>query len=367
MSDPRLKKGLFGYTEDSVRVLLEDRERMFQQASEEARAAEARADQLRSAVEVSERELNDGVEELRMALEETTSLRSELETIRGELEAAKASSREDASAAVDLVEARAQVARLTERADSAESRAARLQGELEQQRDASAGSPAPELEAELSSLRENLESLRGEREAALSRNLAAEARVRDLEADLGSARGDLEEARRDAASVRTRLEQGQIPSSTQAGSPTAKDVSILLQSTEETMARIIQEAKIRTDAELAEAERAWGRVQEDTRRLRAWRERVAPLVGEFRDSVEDARQRAAEIPAQVLEALSPMTEVIEALGRRLEEMAQVAKPTPAAGQPVAVEAEGPRVIELREPEGAAEAPGRGTSSGSEGP
>lgn len=358
MSDPRLKKGLFGYTEDSVRVLLEDRDRMFQQASEEARAAEARAEQLRSAVEVSERELNEGVEELRMALEETTSLRSELETVRGELDAAKASSREDASAAVDLVEARAQVARLTQRADTAESRAARLQGELEELaderlRDTSEGSSAPELEAELSSLRERLESLQDEREAALSRSLAAEARVRDFEADLTSARAELEEARRDAASLRTRVQEGQTPPA-EAGSPTAKDVSILLQSTEETMARIIQEAKIRTDAELAEAERAWGRVQEDTRRLRAWRERVAPLVGEFRESVEDARQRAAEIPAQVLEALSPMTEVVEALGRRLEEMAQVAKPTPAAGQPVPVEADKPRVIELREPEGAAD-------------
>jgi hypothetical protein len=47
----RLKRGLFGYTPESVRLLLADRDKMFIRAAEVARAAEALVLELRSEVE----------------------------------------------------------------------------------------------------------------------------------------------------------------------------------------------------------------------------------------------------------------------------------------------------------------------------
>ena len=366
MSDPQLKKGIFGYTAESVRVLLEDRDRMFRQAAEDAKAAEARTEELRAAVEASERELNEGVEELRTALEEIGSLRSELEVARAELASTRESARLSESAAAERDEARAEADRHAARARAAEERSTELRVELDRLNDereiaGGDGSEVRELRSELAALQDRLEALRREHDGALRQGVTAEARIKDMQTQLTSARAELDESRRNAAGLRARLEREPAASSPEptAGTPTAKDVSLLLQSTEETMSRIIREAKVRTDAELVEAERAWGRVQEDTRRLRAWRERVAPLVGEFRDSVEDAKARAAEIPAQLLEAIAPMTEVIETLGRRLDEMAQVAKPSPGSLESVPGEG-GRHVIELREVENEADAP-RGTS------
>lgn len=369
MSDPRLKRGIFGYTAESVRLLLADRDRMFLQVTEDAKAAETRVVQLQAMVDNAEKELTAGTEELRTVLEEANSLRSELELARADLEEAGALARRNEAAAAELAEARSELDREADRARFAEAEAARLRDELEQinqdlrrreERASVEEARAADLQSELERLQGQIGSDRRERESALRDGEAAEARIRAIETELASARAELEASQRDVAVLRAQV--GQPPASAASvrppapGAPTAKDVSILLQSTEETMARIIQEAKARTDAELDEAERAWAKVQEDTRRLKAWRDRVAPLVGEFRNTVEEARGRATELRDQVREALAPMTDAVEALSIRLEELARVAQPAPGSLQPVGDDAEAPRVIEIRDPEGATDTP-----------
>ena len=55
----RLKRGLFGYTPESVRLLLADRDKMFIRAAEVARAAEALVLELRSEVEALKAQVED--------------------------------------------------------------------------------------------------------------------------------------------------------------------------------------------------------------------------------------------------------------------------------------------------------------------
>ena len=65
MQPPELKLGLFGYTPESVRLILADRDTMFTRASEQARAAEALVLKLRSEAGALKTQLEEQVERLR--------------------------------------------------------------------------------------------------------------------------------------------------------------------------------------------------------------------------------------------------------------------------------------------------------------
>jgi chromosome segregation ATPase len=92
----RLKRGLFGYTPESVRLLLADRDKMFIRAAEVARAAEALVLELRS---------------------EVAALKAQVEALQGGLGSAEseaADRRTDRAATrVELDRAAATVAQLT--------------------------------------------------------------------------------------------------------------------------------------------------------------------------------------------------------------------------------------------------------------
>jgi hypothetical protein len=85
----RLKRGLFGYTPESVRLLLTDRDKMFIRAAEVARAAEALVLELRSEVEAlkAQIERQGGV---RPAGSEAADRRTDRDATRVELDRAAA-------------------------------------------------------------------------------------------------------------------------------------------------------------------------------------------------------------------------------------------------------------------------------------
>jgi seryl-tRNA synthetase len=76
--------------------------------------------------------------------------------------------------------------------------------------------------------------------------------------------------------------------------------------------------------ELREAERARRETLAEIERLAAWRDRLAPLVGVVRSTIEDARERAAGIGDRVDEAVAPLTEAIAELSDRLAGFAELA-------------------------------------------
>jgi len=90
MQAPQLKRGPFGYTSKSVRLILADRDRTAVRAWEQARAAEALVLELRSEAETSKTQLAEQAEKLRALGAEAADLRTERDATRGDLEGAVA-------------------------------------------------------------------------------------------------------------------------------------------------------------------------------------------------------------------------------------------------------------------------------------
>ena len=65
MQAPQLRRGPFGYTSRSVRLVLADRDRVLRKASERARAAEAQMLERRSEAETLKTQLAEQAEQLR--------------------------------------------------------------------------------------------------------------------------------------------------------------------------------------------------------------------------------------------------------------------------------------------------------------
>ena len=261
----QLRRGPFGYTSRSVRLVLADRDRSLVEAWERAKAAEAQVLALRSEAETLKTQLAEQAEQLRAPGAEV----AELGTDR---DATEERSGEIAFIRQELSSARWHLLIQGQQVESAE-------GRIEV------------LEAEVRSLRPELE-----------------AGLRTAVADLEAARAAVEEAAARPAPD---------------PSITAEGTSAVLEAPGWTMARM-NGAGTHAAEELREAERARRETLAEIERLAAWRDRVASLVGVVRSTIEDARERAAGIGDRVDEAVAPLTEAIAELSDRLAGFAELA-------------------------------------------
>ena len=87
MQELPLKRGLFGYTPESVRLLLADRDKMFIRATERAREAEALVLALRSEMEALKAQIEER-QALRPAEADAADLRADRDATRVELDRA---------------------------------------------------------------------------------------------------------------------------------------------------------------------------------------------------------------------------------------------------------------------------------------
>ena len=85
-----LKRGLFGYTPESVRLLLTDRDKMFTLAAGVARATEAQVLELRSELEMLKARLEERQEATGAAETGAADLRTDRDATRMELDRAAA-------------------------------------------------------------------------------------------------------------------------------------------------------------------------------------------------------------------------------------------------------------------------------------
>jgi chromosome segregation ATPase len=334
----QLKRGLFGYTPESVRLLLADRDKMFIRAAEQARAAEALVLDLRSEVEALKAKFEERQEALRAAEAEAADLRTDRDATRIELDRAaptvaqlttevEAAFKELADAQELVRVADAQVARQNgdlavlrqelgsarrgfliqnQRARSAENRVNELEAELVS---------AKQLEAELTSTRDRLE-----------------AELRWTIAELGVARAAAAEA-------------ADAPAQAQSGPTAAEELSAVVEAVEQALGRVLDSARVRAEAEFREAERARREIREDVERLAEWRERLAPLVRAVRASIDETQLRAVQVGDGVRDAVDPVTEALQALSDRLAVLAELAGPPSASDE----ESERAlRVIEINE-------------------
>jgi chromosome segregation ATPase len=135
------------------------------------------------------------------------------------------------------------------------------------------------------------------------------------------------------------------PVQPEAGPTTSEELFAVVEDAEQALARVLDSARVRAEAELREAERARREIREDVERLAAWRERLAPLVRAVRASIDETQLRAVQVGDGVRDAVDPVTEALQALSDRLAVLAELAGP-PAAPDEESERAL--RVIEINE-------------------
>lgn len=351
MEAPQLKRGLFGYTPKSVRLILADRDKMFVRASEQARAAEALVLELRAEAEALKTQLEGQVQRIRALEAEAADLRTDRNATRVELEGAVADA---ARLGLELETTRRELETVRHDLDIARHELETTRQELAQQEERvrAAEDLSAQRNGDLELLRRELGSARRDFLIQNQRARSAEMRLDELEAELRSVRVELEaeiaSARAELGAARTAADEAAARPAPEAPA-TAAELSAALEAAERAMVRIMDGARGRAAEELREAERARRETLAEIERLAAWRDRLAPLVGAVRSSIEDARGRAAGIGERVGEAVDPLSEAISALSDRLAAFAELAAPPTADGlatqRPL-------RVIELDEERGA---------------
>ena len=326
MEAPKLRRGPFGYTSRSVRLVLADRDGLLAEASERAGAAEAQVLDVRSEAETLKTQLAEQAEQLRALGAEAAELRIDRDAARRELEGAVADA---ARLQLELTAARGQLE--TVQHD---------QGSIQLGSEAAGGGPdlhdeplraAEERSGEIAFIREELRSARrhfliqGQQiESAEARIEVLETEVRslrpELEAGLSAAVADLEAARAAVDEVAARPAPDP--------SVTAEGTSVVLETAGWTTAPMngagMNGAGTHAGEELREAERARRETLAEIERLAACRDRLASLVGVVRSTIEDAGERAAGIGDRVDEAVAPLTDAIEELSVRLAAFAELA-------------------------------------------
>ena len=336
MEAPKLRRGPFGYTSRSVRLVLADRDGLLAEASERAGAAEAQVLDVRSEAETLKTQLAEQSEQLRALGAEAAELRIDRDAARRELEGAIADA---ARLQLELTAARGHLEIVQHG-----------QGSIQLGSEAAGGGPdlhdeplraAEERSGEIAFIREELRSARrhfliqGQQiESAEARIEVLETEVRslrpELEAGLSAAVADLEAARAAVDEVAARPAPDP--------SVTAEGTSVVLETAGWTTAPMngaemngaemngagMNGAGTHAGEELREAERARRETLAEIERLAACRDRLASLVGVVRSTIEDAGERAAGIGDRVDEAVAPLTDAIEELSVRLAAFAELA-------------------------------------------
>jgi len=364
MQAPQLKRGPFGYTSKSVRLILAHRDA---RALEQARAAEGLVFGLRSGAETLKTQLAEQSEKLRALGAEAADLRADRDATRGDLEGAVA---DVARLGLELTTTRRELGTVRHDLETTRREIESARDELDRQdeRRGAAEELSERRSGETAVLRQELGLARRYFLIQSHRARDAEARIEELEAELRSMRAELQVGVRAAtaeleggpSAVTAELEAAYAAVEEAAASPepdspaSAEEPSTVLEAAGRTMARIMDGARTRAAEELRETERARRETLAEIERLAAWRDRLAPLVGVVRSSIEDAKERAAGIGDGVDEVVAPLTEAIAALSDRLAALAELAAlPDEATREPASE-----RSLNLVELDEEDEAPGQ---------
>jgi chromosome segregation ATPase len=316
MQAPQLKRGLFGYTSKSVRLILADRDA---RTTEQARAAEGVVLGLRSGAEILKTQRAEQAEKLRALGAEAADLRADRDATRRDLDGAVADS---ARLGLELTATRRELETIRRDLETTRHEIETARDELGRQdeRRRSAEELSGTRSGEIDTLRRELGLARRYFLIQSNRATRAEARIEELEAELRSVRADLDGRLRAATDELTTAHH---PAEEGAAGP-ADQSSAALEAAGRTMARIVEDARTRVAEELGEAERARRETLAEIERLAAWRDRLSPLVGVVQSTIEDAKERATGIGDRVDEAVEPLTQAIAALSDRLAALAELA-------------------------------------------
>jgi archaellum component FlaC len=314
MEAPRLKRGLFGYRSKRVRLALADRDRSLAEASERAGAAETLVLELRSKAEKLGTQVAEQAEQLRALEAEAAELRTDRDAARRDLEEAVADTER---LRVELTATRSELETVRHDLETAEhaSETASDEPDLQDERLRAAEELSERRSDEIALLEQELSAVRRHFLIQSQRARSAEARVEELEAEVRSVRAELEAglsaAIGELEAARASVEEAAARPAPHP--PATEEPSIVVpEAGRETVAADEGGPEAHAAEELGEGERAGPETLAEKEQLGS-PEDLGPLVGVIRSTIEDAKERAAGIGARVDEAVAPLTEAITEL------------------------------------------------------
>jgi hypothetical protein len=309
MEATKLRRGPFGYTSRSVRLVLAGRDVLLAQASERADAAEAQALELRSEAETLKTQLAEQAEQLRTLGAEAAELRRDRDAARLEFEGAVA---EAARLQLELTATRRQLETVQN-----DREAVQLGSEA-------GGGPGPRDEhlraaeqgsGEIAFIREELSSARRHFLIQSQQIKSAEARIEVLETEVRSLRPELEVGL----------------------SAAVADLEAARAAVDEVATRPARDPIVTAEGTAVVPETA------------GWA--TARVNGTGTHAADQLREAAAGIGDRVDEAVAPLTDAIDELNVRLASFAELAAP-PGEDTPEPASERSLNLVELEERDGA---------------
>jgi chromosome segregation ATPase len=304
-----LKRTLFGYSSASVRSTLTERDASLDRATENASAAEQRAERLSSELSETQGRLAELEERLDTAQKLSLTLNADLERAVAERESMEA---EILPLRRELEEVR------TELRDAQEA----ILVQEEQLRAAQAGSAS--LEERLREQDERLEQTEAsESHGSLQRALEESARYKATVSAQQERLTELEvlvEGYRELVETQGAALPSAEPGDAQeppTGPSTASELAAVIEAAEQAVASIMDSTRVRADEELRAVDGERERIRRDVETMTAWRDRAEPMIVSLQAAMREIQRQGEEIGLRVNEVLRPVSTAVTALGAQL--------------------------------------------------
>ena len=306
-----LKRTLFGYSSASVRSTLTERDASLDRASENASAAEQRAERLSSELSETQGRLAELEEQLDTAQKLSLTLNADLERAVAERESKEA----------EILPLRRELEEVhTELRNAQEA----ILGQEEQLRAAQAGSAS--LEEHLREQAERLEEVEAsESQGSLQRALeesarykatvsAQQERLTELEVLVEGYRELVETQGVAAAVLSAEPGDAQEPPT---GPSTASELAAVIEVAEQAVASIMDSTRVRADEELRAVDGERERIRRDVETMTAWRDRAEPMIVSLQAAMREIQSQGEEIGLRVNEVLRPVSTAVTDLSAQL--------------------------------------------------
>ena len=287
-----LKRTLFGYSSASVRSTLTERDASLDRASENASAAEQRAERLSSELSETQGRLAELEEQLDTAQKVSVTLTADLERAVAERQSMEAEvlplRRELEEVHTELRDARQAILGQEEQLRAAQAGSASLEEHLLQQAERLEQAEAAESQGSLQRALE--ESSRYK--ATVS---AQQERLTELEVLIEGYR-ELVETQGAAAVLSAEPGDAQEPPT---GPSTASELAAVIEVAEQAVASIMDSTRVRADEELRAVDGERERIRRDVETMTAWRDRAAPMIVSLQAAMQrDTEPRGGDRPSR---------------------------------------------------------------------
>jgi chromosome segregation ATPase len=304
-----LKRTLFGYSSASVRSTLTERDASLDRATENASAAEQRAERLSLELSETQGRLAELEERLDTAQKLSLTLNADLERAVAERESMEA----------EILPLRRELEEVhTELRDAQEA----ILVQEEQLRAAQAGSAS--LEERLREQDERLEQTEAsESHGSLQRALEESARYKATVSAQQERLTELEvlvEGYRELVETQGAALPSAEPGDAQeppTGPSTASELAAVIEAAEQAVASIMDSTRVRADEELRAVDGERERIRRDVETMTAWRDRAEPMIVSLQAAMREIQRQGEEIGLRVNEVLRPVSTAVTALGAQL--------------------------------------------------